>query len=385
MPVQRTHTVLISGAGIAGPALAYWLARYGFHPTVVERAPAPRPGVDERGFAYVDEHGRPLVRMPADLFGGEGIVAEIEILRGDLSAILYEATRHDTEYLFDDSVSELAQDDDGVKVRFERAAPRRFDLVVGADGVHSRVRGLAFGAAGAEAACVAPLGGYTAFYTVADRIDTGHWFLMHNAPGARVAGVRPDREGNVKAMFSFASPPLAYDRRDVQAQQRILVDRFAGVGWLVPRLLTAVGDAPDFYFDVLGQVHLDRWSAGRVVLLGDAGYSASPLAGLGTSLAIVGAYVLAGELAGADGDHRTAYARYEAELRGYVRQAQQLPPGALRGFLPATRTAIRLRNLAMRTSTRWPWRLLTARAFGKADAITLREYPVRRSPGANAR
>src|SRR5205823_14334491 len=143
-------------------------------------------------------------------------------------------------------------------------------------------------------------------------------------------------------------PPMRYDRRDTGAQKRILADRFAGMGWQVPRLLAGMWDAPDFYFDAICQVHLDRWSRGRTVLLGDAGFCGSPLSGLGTSLAIVGAYVLAGELAVAGGDHRVAFARYESELRDYVRQCQKLPPGGVRGYLPQTRLAPWLRNQSMR-------------------------------------
>jgi 2-polyprenyl-6-methoxyphenol hydroxylase-like FAD-dependent oxidoreductase len=393
------RNVLISGAGIAGPALAYWLRRYGFNPTIVERAPAPRPGgqaVDlrgagrdvvermrllpqiraahtgERGFVYVDARSRWTARMPADLFGGEGIVADLEILRGDLARILYEATRHGTEYLFGDSISSLVQDDGGVTVSFERAAPRRFHLVVGADGLFSRVRALAFGE---ESQFVHSLGAYTAYFTVPYRPDTQGWFLLHNAPGRRVAGLRSEQGHGAKALFSFASPPLRYERDDVARQKRILADAFAGVGWEVPRMLDAMWDAADFYFGVYGQVRMDQWSRGRVVLLGDAGYSPSPLTGLGTSLAIVGAYVLAGELAAAAGDHRVAFGRYEAELRGYVRQAQQLPPGGVNGFLPRSALAIRMRNRSMAMMTAWPLRGLLARTFQKADAITLKDYP----------
>jgi 2-polyprenyl-6-methoxyphenol hydroxylase-like FAD-dependent oxidoreductase len=392
--------ILISGASIAGPALAYWLRRRGFHPTVVERAPALRPGghavdlrgvgrdvaermgimaevrrstVDERGVHFVNERGRPMASMPAHLFDGEGIVAEIEILRGDLSRILYEATEDGTEYLFDDAVTGLAQDDAGVKVTFERGAPRSFDLVVGADGAHSGVRALAFGE---ESEFVRHLGAYTAYFTVPRPPGLDGWFLMCNAPGGRAAAVRPDRDpADAKAMFSFTSPPLRYDRRDVDQQKRILADRFAGMGWHVPELLDAMWDAPDFYFDAFCQVHIDDWARGRTVLLGDAAFCASPLAGLGTSLALVAAYVLAGELAAARGDYRAAFPRYQRQLADYVRQCQKLPPGGVRGFLPGSRLAIWARNRSMRASTSRPMRTLMARQMRKADAITLPEYP----------
>jgi 2-polyprenyl-6-methoxyphenol hydroxylase-like FAD-dependent oxidoreductase len=392
--------ILISGASIAGPAMAYWLRRYGFNPTVVERAPAPRPGgqavdvrgaardvvermgimaevrracIDERGLAYVDDAGTRVATMPATLFKGEGIVAEIEILRGDLAHILYEATRHDTEYLFDDSVTGLVQDDKGVTVTFERSAPRTFGLVIGADGVHSRVRALAFGS-NSDSEFIRPLGAYTAYFTAPHPLGADGWFLLYNVPGGKAAAIRPGHPHSAQAMFNFLSPPLDYDRRDTEQQKKILADTFAGVGWEVPQLLEAMWDSPDFYFAMIAQVHMGSWSRGRVALVGDAGYSPSPITGLGTSLAMVGAYVLAGEIAVAAGDHRAAFASYEAKLRGYANQCQKLPPGALRGFLPRTRTAIRLRNQSMRMATARPWRGLVAKAFQKADAITLEDY-----------
>jgi 2-polyprenyl-6-methoxyphenol hydroxylase-like FAD-dependent oxidoreductase len=389
--------VLVSGAGIGGPALAYWLRRYGFRPTVVERAPGIRAGgqavdlrgagrevaermgilpavraasLDERGFAYVNRAGKPVARMPADMFGGEGIVAEIEILRGDLAHILYDAARQETEYLFDDSITGLSQVEDGVRVTFERAAPRTFDLVVGADGMHSRVRALAFGE---ESRFVRSFGAYTSYFTLPYGFDSGGWMQFYPLPGRRVAGIRSGGEHGAQAMFSFAAPPLTIGRSDVDAQKRILADRFAGVGWLVPRMLDAMWEAPDFYFDLYGQVHMESWVNGRVVLLGDAGYCASPLTGLGTSLALVGAYVLAGELASAP-DHATGLRRYEEEMRGYVKQAQQLPPGGIKGFLPKSQAAIGMRNVSTRMMLRWPLRNLMAKAFQKADAITLKDY-----------
>ncbi|MFI9274344.1 FAD-dependent monooxygenase [Kitasatospora sp. NPDC052896] len=396
---MRNTDILISGAGIAGPALAYWLRQAGFTVTVVERAPAPRPGgqtvdlrgagrtvitrmglmdraravsVDQRGLAFVDSSGRITARMPVDGFGGEGIVSEIEILRGDLGRLLYEASLPDTEYLFDDTVTGLAQDDDGVTVTFEKADPRRFGLVVGADGLHSVVRALAFGP---EADHVRPLDVHTAWFTATEEMDLDGWYQMFNLPGGLVASARPGRlPGEIKAGLSFRSRPIGYDRRDTAAQQDIVARRFAGAGWEVPRLLRAMRTASDFFFDSMGQVRLDHWSRGRVALLGDAGYCATPLSGLGTSLALVGAYVLAGELARADGDHRVAFRSYDQVMRPYVRQAQQLPPGGASGYAPSSALAIRLRDLSMRSMNRWPMRNLLAAQFAKAGDITLPEY-----------
>ncbi|MGW6708135.1 FAD-dependent monooxygenase [Streptomyces sp. NPDC054956] len=395
------NEILICGAGIAGPALAYWLRRGGFAVTIVERAPEPRPGgqtvdlrgagrtvvermglmdrvraecVDQRGLALVDTTGRTTARLPADSFGGEGIVSEIEILRGDLGRLLYEATLPDTEYLFDDTVTGIRQDADAdaVTVTFEKAAPRRFALVVGADGPHSVVRALAFGP---ERDFVHPIDLYTAWFTALDDLDLDGWFLMHNAPGGLVVSARPGRlPGEIKAGFSFRSPPLAHDRRDVAAQQELVARRFAHVGWETPRLLRAMRTAPDFFLDSMGQVRLDSWSRGRVALLGDAGYCATPLTGLGTSLALVGAYVLAGELAAAGGDHGVAFRRYDTVMRPYVTQAQQLPPGGACGYAPSGRLGIRLRDFSMRSMTRWPMRNLLAAQFAKAGDIELPEY-----------
>jgi 2-polyprenyl-6-methoxyphenol hydroxylase-like FAD-dependent oxidoreductase len=392
--------VLISGASVAGPALAYWLSERGFTPTIVERAPAPRPGgqtvdlrgagrtvvdrmgllarvrevsLDQRGFALVDARGRVRARMPADAFGGEGIISEIEVLRGDLGQILYEASRPSTEYLFDDTITGIRPDDDGVLVTFEKAAPRRFAFVFGADGLHSAVRNLAFGP---EADYLHPLHCYTAWFTSPADVDLDGWYLMHNAPGGLVASERPGRlPGEHKAGLSFRSEPIAYDRRDVAAQKRIMAERFAGVdGWRTRQLLAAMHTAPDFAFDSMAQVKMDSWSRGRVALLGDAACCPSPLTGLGTSFALVGAYVLAGELAAARGDHRAAFARYESIMRPYVARGQQLPPGGIGGYAPTSAFAIRSRTASMRMMTRWPMRTLIAKQFTRADGIELPDY-----------
>ncbi|HEY2762863.1 MAG TPA: FAD-dependent monooxygenase [Pseudonocardiaceae bacterium] len=371
---------------------------------MIDRAPAPRPGgqavdlrgagrtvvermglmdqvravcLDQRGIAWVDGSGRIKARMPTELFGGEGIISEIEVLRGDLGQVLHDATSQATEYLFDDTITGLDQDEDEVTVTFERAAPRRFGLVVGADGLHSVVRGLAFGP---EARWVRPIGCYTAWFTTTADVDLDGWYIMHNSPGGLVASARPGRlPGEVKAGLSFRAAPLAYDRRDVAQQQGILAQRFAGAGWEAPRLIDAMRTAPDFFFDSVGQVHLDRWSHGRIALIGDAGYCPTPLTGLGTSLALVGAYVLAGELGAADGDHRVAFSRYEQIMRPYVTRSQQLPSGGAAGYAPNNALAIGLRNASMRWMTRWPMRRLLAAQFSKAGDITLPDYEHRSS------
>jgi 2-polyprenyl-6-methoxyphenol hydroxylase-like FAD-dependent oxidoreductase len=396
---MEQHSVLISGAGIAGPAAAYWLRTAGFRTTIVERAPAPRPGgqavdlrgagrtvtermgllgrvrevaLEQEGFAYVDTTGRITARMPADAFGGEGIISEIEVLRDDLCRVLYEASLPETEYLFDDTITDIEQDRAGVTVSFERAAARRFSLVVGADGLHSTVRRLAFGP---DASCLRPLDLYNAWYTAPAGIDLGGWMLMYNAPGGLVAAARPGRNpSEIKVALSFRSQPEAYERLGRAEQQAVLATRFAGAGWEVPALLDAMRTATDFSFDSVGQVHLDEWSRGRVVLLGDAGYCPSPLSGLGTSLALVGVYVLVAELVAAGGDHRVAFRRYQERLRAYVAQAQQLPPGGVSGFAPTSAFMIRMRAVSMRWMTRWPMRPLIAGQFRKADAIELPSY-----------
>ena len=396
---MKNTEILISGAGIAGPTLAYWLRRAGFTVTLVERAPGPRPGgqtvdlrgagrtviermglldaaralvVDERGLALVKESGRITARMPAEGFGGEGIVSEIEILRDDLSRLLYEVTRNDAEYLFDDTVTELQEDADGVSVSFEKAAPRRFALVVGADGPHSVVRSLAFGP---EADLVHPLDIHTAWFTTDEQLDLDGWFQMYNAPGGLVASARPGRlPGQSKVGLSFRSPPLSYDHHDTAAQRLLVAERFAGVGWQVPRLLRAMDTASDFFFDSMGQVRMERWSRGRVVLLGDAGYCPSPLTGLGTSLALVGAYVLVGELAAAGGEYRTAFDGYDRVLRPYVDEAQQLPPGGVPGYAPSSAFVIAARTLSMRAMNHWPVKNIVAGQFAKAGDIALPDY-----------
>ncbi len=342
--------VLVAGASIAGPALAHWLRRRGAEVTVVERAPVLRPGgqaVDARGVAKevirrmgldapvraartdtagaytVDVDGNVLETYSADDHGGDGYIADIEILRGDLSQVLYDDTRDGVEYVFGDRIAELTQDADGVDVAFAGGDRRRFDLVVGADGLHSALRAMVFGP---RERFIRHLGLVLAFYTVPNDFGLDRWLIDYQDPASgRSAGLRPIPDATrAMAMLSFPSPDLDVDHRDVKAQKRLLRERMAGFGWLTPRILAHLDDTPDFYLDQVAQVVMDRWSSGRVGLLGDAAFSSSPYSGGGTGLALVGAYLLAGELAATGWDPEAGFARYEERMRPYVEANQEI-------------------------------------------------------------
>jgi 2-polyprenyl-6-methoxyphenol hydroxylase-like FAD-dependent oxidoreductase len=392
--------VLISGGGIAGPALAFWLHRAGAEVTIVEVAPGPRPGghavdirgiakgvvekmglletikanrVHEEGIALVDRNNRRLGIMPADAFGGEGIVAEIEIARGDLGRILYEATADDVTYRFADRIVRLEQDPAWVEVTFKSGGTERYDLVVGADGVHSGVRALAFGP---DQEFVRYLGGYGAYFTVPDPGDLANIVAMYNAPGGLVAGLRPERGGTAKASLTFLEPANSYERISRAEAERVLTERMSGAGWRVDEFLAAMPSAPDFYFDSINQVWVDTWHRGRVVLIGDAGYCGSPLAGLGTSLSLVGAYVLTGELLTAGGDHERGFAAYQREMEPYAKAAMELPPGGIKGFAPRTKWVIWLRARSWNMMAHWPMAAVMRKVANRADAITLKDYAI---------
>jgi 2-polyprenyl-6-methoxyphenol hydroxylase-like FAD-dependent oxidoreductase len=340
--------VLVAGASIAGPALAHWLRRRGAEVTVVERAPELRPGgqaVDARGVAKevirrmgldaavraactetagactVDTDGNVLETFRADDDGGDGFIAEIEILRGDLSRVLYDDTRDGVEYVFGDWIAELTQDADGVDVAFAGGGRRRFDLVVGADGLHSALRAMVFGP---RERFVRHLGHVLAFYSVPNEFGLDRWLLEYQESG-RSALLRPIQDATrAMAMFYYTSADFDVDYHDVAAQKRLLRERMAGLGWLTPDILAHLDDSPDFYLDQVAQVVMDRWSSGRVGLLGDAAFSSSPMSGQGTGLALVGAYLLASELAAAEWDPEAGFAGYEARMRSFVEANQEI-------------------------------------------------------------
>ncbi|GAA0207920.1 FAD-dependent monooxygenase [Saccharothrix mutabilis subsp. mutabilis] len=360
--------VLISGASIAGPVLAFWLTRHGFEVTVVERAPALR----KTGGHAVD-----LFRPAMDIVERMGLLPEVlaretgtdrltvqtpgarpvdidlrrlfsamsdrhlEIMRDDLSEVFYNATRDDVEYVFGDSITSISADGE---VTFEHGAPRRFDLVIGADGLHSNVRRLVFGEVPHHF-----IGGYLAVLSLPKNFSKpNHTFLRVGA--GRMAGVyTADHLPDARAVFLFRSGELEYHYRDVDRQRRLLREAFAGM----PEVSAWLVEDGSFYFDSITQLRVDTWSRGRVALVGDAGYCPGPAVGGSTSLAVVGAYVLAHELA-AHRDHAAGFAAYEREMGDYVRRSRAFALTAAKRLLPDSRLDLWLLRNGARLVSRLP-------------------------------
>ncbi|TKV57416.1 FAD-binding monooxygenase [Nakamurella flava] len=394
--------VLISGAGIAGPTLAWWLVRYGFRCTVVERFAELRTGgqnIDIRGAArevlrrmglddevgargtgeigtrFVDCDGRAVGEFPQTPGETDGPTAEREVLRGQFAELLHERTRDDVDYRFGVQVDRIEQPADGAaRVTLTDGTTLDCDVVVLAEGINSRTRGRLADAFGVHERRLGVSIGYFSVPRVPADAQDGTWWRWYNATGGRSITLRPDNVGRQRVTLSFRSAPVAADLRSMDAQKDVLRRRFAGAGWQSDRILAALPDVDDLYLEDLGQVRADRWSDGRVALLGDAAWCASPVSGMGTSLALVGAYVLAGELA-AHVHHQDALARYEERMRPYVTRAQKLPPGAPGVMHPRTRLGVAALRTAFRVAAAGPLRRFETTLFQPpADQFVLPDY-----------
>ena len=338
--------ILISGAGIAGLTSAYWLRQYGFSPTIVERAPSLVIGgykIDVRGTALevlrkmdaldavdaastrmqgaklVDRDGNVIGELSGDQFGHR-VGDDLEIVRGTLCEILL-ATAKGVDVVYDDVIESIEQSADGADVTLRSGDRRRFDLVIGADGLHSNVRRIVFGD---ESQFLRNLGMYLCVYSVPNYLDLDRTEMQYSEVG-RIAQIWATLDDpNAKACFGFAVANRQIDLHDRGQQEDAVKAVYAGIGWEIPRLLALMPEATDWYFDVAAQVDLPEFARGRVALVGDAGYCASPMSGQGSSLALIGAYVLAGELAAASGDREAAFAEYIRVMRPFITTNQQL-------------------------------------------------------------
>lgn len=369
--MQGQLTILISGVGIAGPTLAYWLARRGHRPVLIERMPELRVGghaVDIRGTALdvIERMGlsaavlqartnivtlsavRPDGRRTYDvalrpLHEARGD-REVEIMRDDLVRILFGAIADDSEVVFGDTVRAVRPQGARIGVEFERGASREVDVVVGADGQHSALRELVFGP---EREFTHHLGAYLSIYTVDNLLGLRDRAVLYNEPGRAAAMFTVRGNERAKVVLLFRSDPLDIDFADGDPQRELLRQRFAGMGWEAGRLLEAMPDAYDFYFDEMSQVRLPSWSTGRVALLGDAAFGPSPMSGQGTSLALIGGYLLANHIATA-ADLSTAFTLWERGFRPNVDLNQSLATDGMSTLLPDSRFGIFARNQTMR-------------------------------------
>ncbi|MEW2393703.1 FAD-dependent monooxygenase [Streptomyces venezuelae] len=368
---RNRSRVLISGASIAGPALAYWLNRHGYAVTVVEKASALRGGgypidirgtavdvvrdmgllpqlrdahIDVRRLTFLDGDGTLVASVDPHRLTGGVAGQDLEVRRGDLTEALYTAVRDDVEFLFDDRIDTLDQSAHGVDVTFRKGGSRTFDMVFGADGVHSRTREFLFGP---EERFHRYLGHCFAGFTLRNTFGLRDEVTMWNTPGRTAALYAAGDDGHVHALLAFAHPePPLHAFRNPRAQRDLVADVFADAGWEVPGMLAALSGADDLFFDVVSQIRMPRWSSGRVALVGDAAYAPSFLTGQGSSLALIGAYALAGSLVGRD--HTAGFAAYEDGARPLVTAAQDQVGDGGATLFPTTAPALERRNAMLR-------------------------------------
>jgi 2-polyprenyl-6-methoxyphenol hydroxylase-like FAD-dependent oxidoreductase len=363
-------SVLISGAGVAGPTLAYWLLQHGFTPTIVERAPQFRTGgyvVDFWGVGYdvadkmgvlpnikkagysvnevriVNQDGKRIGGFDASVFDRATNGRYTSIPRGDLALEIYSTVRDKLETIFDDSITSLEEVLDGVAVEFEHAPARKFDLVIGADGLHSKVRELTFGD---ESRFETHLGYLTAAFEVYGypRRDE-NVYLAYNVPGKQMVRFSMNDD---KTLFFFvftAGKDELPDPHDTAAHKVLMHRTFDDAGWECREMMHVMDLCEEVYFDRVSQIHMPQWSKGRIALVGDAAFCPSLLAGEGTSLGMGGAYVLAYMLSTHD-DYTSAFRAYEEMYRPLMERKQKAAARFANSFAPKTASGLWLRNTA---------------------------------------
>ncbi|MEO8760144.1 MAG: FAD-dependent monooxygenase [Bacteroidia bacterium] len=365
---MNNKNILISGAGIAGVSLAFWLKKFGFNPTIIEISPTLREGgyaIDFMGAGFDVAEKMDIISdlEIADLnisniaFVGKDNIEKssmnyqkvkkvlknraFTILRSDLAKIIYNSLNKEIEIIFGDTIKQIEQDEEKVSVTFKSGLIRSFNLLVGADGLHSNVRNLIFGE---ESQFEKYYGYYTSSFTMNNFSNEGRAFSMFNVPNKQVAVYTISKE-KAASFFIFTAPEkLNYEHHDIEKQKQILKNEFMNAGWKCADLLSKIDTTSDFYFDSISQIKMENWSKGRVSLVGDACYCPSLLSGKGSTLAMVGAYILAGELKLANGNYKTAYKEYERLLKPFMEKKQKSAQAFAKSFVPKSNFGIWLRN-----------------------------------------
>ncbi|MGV0625201.1 FAD-dependent monooxygenase [Mycolicibacter minnesotensis] len=394
--------VLICGGGIAGPACAYWLDKYGYSVVIAEKAASLRDGgqnVDikgpgqqiisemglteiieakntlEKGHKYLDADGQVIATFPKGSFGS--LTNDFEILRGDFAQILYDATHQRCEYRFNTAVAHLEDKEHCISVTFDDGAVEDFEFVVCAEGIGSSTRQKVM----AEHVDFRYLGAYMSYFNIPRHPDDDHWARVVNAPGGTFLALRPGSDTQTTALVTFLAGDDGPPPDDLASRKELLGKALEGRGAVAERVRKDLDTVEDFYFGPMSQVRASRWSMGRVVLLGDAAYCPTPFTGTGTALALVGAYVLAGEINHRHG-HAEAFAAYERIVRPYVDAVQkQLSPGRIRLLHVKSRLGTVLMQTVFRIVALQATQRLTKLAQAKrerknpADNFLLPAYP----------
>lgn len=386
--MSKNIKILVIGAGIAGPAICYWLKRFGFSPVLIEKCASIRKGgqaLDIRGIAthiareigiydqicdmrtriecgrFVDSAGKVLHEEHGEKFGFRQD-DEVEILRGDLIEILMK-TIADVPCYFNKSIISMQQNADKVIVKFKDGKIEDYDIVIGADGIHSATRRMIFDKNEYQ---LIHLGSYLSTFTIPNYLGLSHTDLECEA-NHKLVSINSDNNPEIaRAGFMFRSQHILKDIRDEHEQKQFLCDTFRDFGWETQNILNRMPESDDFYFDAITQVKMNGWTKGRIALVGDAGYCPSPLSGQGNNLAFVGAYILAGELKAAKGNHMQAFTRYNALLRSFVDANQEFGVWVSKSFLVEDEVS---KEIAEERSNR-----ILAMIKSVSNAITLPQY-----------
>lgn len=365
LQLMNAKKILVSGGSIAGLTLAYWLIRHGFEVTVMERSPELRLGgqnidvkgpaweiikkmglaekiraanTTEVGIRFVDTKDNILAAFPKE--NAISMTQEIEILRGDMVNILYEEVKDSATFIFGEQIKSIVEQEDGVEVKFNSGADEKYALVIIAEGIGSGTRHLVFG----NEIKYHYLGLYSAYLTMEKSHTDSRWARWCNAPGAIVFLLRPDNHGTTRTCIFFRSPERGYEKLPLAEQKALLLEKIKHVGWEAPRIAAAIQQTDDLYFERVSQIKAPHWHKGRVAMIGDAAYCATPIAGKGTDLAVTGAYILAGELA-RNKAYKDAFNAYERLMRPYATRVQKLPPGVPRLAYPDSKLGLNILNL----------------------------------------